>query len=68
MSYYQKMIQRLSPEAVDPRHIEAFMRLRYSTLDGLDSKTFKIEVMQCANTVIEMGYEGAEKLAKSYSL
>ena len=29
----------------DPRHIEGYMRLQYSSLDGLDAATFAREVM-----------------------
>lgn len=52
----------------DPRHIEGFMRLQYSTLDHLDKATFRREVQIAAACIDEGGVEGAEQLAQSYGL
>jgi len=38
MTNYQSTIRTLiSDESVDPRHVEAFMRVEYGTLDGIES-------------------------------
>lgn len=68
---YRKAIRetlvRSGRTGIDPRHVEAFMRLEHGTLDGLSSERFREEV--------EIGAEcaaadpvAAEELAKSYGL
>jgi len=52
----------------DPRHIEAYMRLDHSTLDGLSKKQFTYEVEVCRRCVDFEGAEEAEALAKTYGL
>lgn len=64
---YAERIKKLAPQ-YDPRHIEGYMRLQYSTLDHLDSRTFAKEVKLCAMCVDEGGVEAAERNAKSYGL
>ena len=52
----------------NPRHIEAYMRLEHSTLDGLSPKQFSDEIgiaMECINVD---GAGNAEKLAQSFGL
>lgn len=53
--------------AVDPRHVEAYMRLEHSTLDGLPFAQFREEVRisaLCAMT----SPDDAEALAESFGL
>jgi hypothetical protein len=64
---YQATIKQIAPKH-DPRHIEGYMRLQYSTLDHLDRATFRREVKLCAACVDEGGIEMAEKNAKSFGL
>ena len=52
---------------IDPRHVEAFMRLEHSTLDGLSKSQFSNEVsigIQCS----EYDKVNAEKCAQSFGL
>lgn len=52
----------------DPRHIEAYMRLEHSTLDGLSPKQFASEIEIGMACVDADGLDNAERLAKSYGL
>lgn len=52
----------------DPRHIEAYMRLEHSTLDGLSVEQFRSEVATSAACIREGGTDDAEALARSYGL
>lgn len=53
---------------IDPRHVEAFMRLEHGTLDALSEKQFKNEVSICIQCVEQGGIDNAESLAQSYNL
>jgi hypothetical protein len=55
-------------DRIDPRHIEAFMRLEHSTLDGLSPAQFRAEVKLSADCVIIGGRAGAEECARSFGL
>jgi hypothetical protein len=66
MSGYAELIQRTEP-TLDPRHVEAYMRLQYGTLDHLDRATFEREVRVAADCV-RFDAQGAEDLARSYGL
>jgi hypothetical protein len=62
-----EVLARSGRAGIDPRHVEAFMRLEHSTLDGLSRDRFREEV--------EVGAEcaaadpvAAEELAESYGL
>jgi len=50
----------------DPRHIEAYMRLEHSTLDGLAAWQFDQEVATAAACIDAGGTNEAEALAESY--
>lgn len=52
---------------VDPRHVEAYMRLQHSTLDGLSAVQFNYEVRLFAGVVMTE-LPDAELLAQSYGL
>ena len=64
---YKERIQALAP-GFDPRHIEAFMRLEHSTLDGLSPEAFAHEVHVASVCVEFGGLTAAERLAESYGL
>lgn len=50
---------------VDPRHLEAWMRLQYGCLDHLAFETFLTEVPICLACIDEAGVEASEQLARS---
>ena len=65
---YQNRIQRIAGPHYDPRHIEAYMRLAHSTLDGLSPEEFRFEVALGMACVDEGGLDNAERLARSCAL
>ena len=69
---YQETIKKIATEQgrpdVDPRHIEAYMRLEHRTLDGLSRRQFTDEVELCIMCVDEVGTERAENCAASFNL
>jgi len=71
-SYYSKVIgeeiARQGKIGIDPRHVEAYMRLEHSTLDGLSKGQFKQEVTIGILCVEEAGTAQAESCAKSFAL
>lgn len=66
MSYADR-IKALAP-GFDPRHIQGFMLLAHSTLDGLSTQQFAAEVKISKACVEQGGFEAAERLAQSYGL
>jgi len=72
MSFYEPFIRRelehIGKPELDPRHVEAFIRVGNSTLDGLSREALKTEVLIGAICVECDGIERAEQLAKSYGL
>ncbi|HET7675654.1 MAG TPA: hypothetical protein VFL54_09055 [Gammaproteobacteria bacterium] len=67
MSIYANIFKDCQPNH-DPRHIEAFVRLQYGTLNHLDRETLKREADIAAACIEEGGTENAEALAQSYGL
>jgi len=69
-TYFQRQIEekKLVPQGVDPRHIEGYILLQYSTLSHLDWATIKREVKLCVACVREGGIEAAERNALSFGL
>lgn len=69
---YQKTIANIlemqGRKDIDPRHIEGYMRLQYSTLDHLSYSEFFKECKLCAECIDYDGIKNAEKNAKSYGL
>ena len=53
---------------IDPRWVEAYMRLEHSTLDGLSRMEFFAEVKICLECIDSSGPENAEALAESMGL
>ena len=72
MTYYQDRIReetaRQGHIGVDPRHIEGYMRLQHSTLDGLSWREFQSEIRLCIQCVFAGGQGAAERNAVSYGL
>lgn len=64
---YARLIEPLAP-GYDPRHIEAFMRAKHRTLDGLYPDEFAHEVTIAKLCVDEVGQQEAESLACSMGL
>lgn len=69
---YRKAIERIlkliGRDYVDPRHVEAYMRLEHKTLDELSIAEFRHEVELASCCVQADGHVKAEELAKSYGL
>jgi hypothetical protein len=72
MTHYQKHIaeitQRLGKGHLDPRHIEAYIRLEHPTLNGLSAEHFEQEVRTGIACCDAVGEERAEALARSFGL
>ena len=72
MNYYQEEISKILGKTnhaeIDPRHVEGYMRLEHSTLDGLSSAQFKKEVFISIACIKEGGIDMAESNAKSFGL
>jgi len=67
--YYQQLISKnLSDSSIDPRWVEAHLRLDHGTLDSLSVEEFKIEIPEIIKVIKEEGKQQAEKLALSYGL
>ena len=64
--YQRRIAERTSD--VDPRHIEAWMRLEHPTLDGLSAAEFEREVDEAAALVRAAGTTESEALAASFGL
>lgn len=70
-SIYREEIRRILARegfiGIDPAHVEAWMRLEHSTLDGLSGAAFRREVMTSAKLAGDAPAESVE-LARSYGL
>lgn len=68
---YQDMIRthaaRLGFIGIDPRHVEAIMRLEHGTLDSLSRSQFNAEI-EAAIPFIVRDKSEAESLAQSFGL
>ena len=67
-SLYQRRIAEIVGPNYDPRHIEAFMRVQYGTLDHLPADIFKADALFCTVCLDEIGKEEGEKVARSDGL
>lgn len=63
-----KQLEKLGRTDIDPRHIEAFMRVQYRSLDALSDRDFFNEAKICIACVDQVGKEEAEKTARSEGL
>lgn len=52
----------------DERHVEAFIRIEHSTLDGLSLKQFENEIKIAIECINEVGTKESEKYALSFGL
>jgi hypothetical protein len=72
MRTYQEIITMVAESMgrpdVDPRHIEGYMRVEHSTLDGLSSRQFRNEVEIGIACVDADGPINAERNAQSFGL
>lgn len=64
---YTETFRALAP-GYDPRHIEAYVRLEYSTLGHLSRATLKREASIAMACVDADGREAAERCAQSFGL
>lgn len=64
---YHDLIKTHVESDIDPRHVEAYMRLECSTLDRLSEFDFAW-LAQSTGPVIRADRDAAERLAKSYAL
>ncbi len=69
---YQQTIREMAAAlgyvGVDPRHVEAWMRLEHSTLDGLSRMRFRDEVEIAIACIHRDGTQNSESLAQSFGL
>ncbi len=72
MSAYRQSISmeitRQGHIGIDARHVEAYMRLEHSTLDGLSRKQFNYEIGIAIECIKADGKNNAGRLAKSFGL
>lgn len=66
MTPYTDRIEAMAPD-YDPKQVECFMRLAYSTLDGLSRQQFRREV-DLACQCIDADPEMARRLVASYGM
>jgi len=66
-SSYAAAIAQLAPDH-DPAHVEAWMRLKHPTLDGLDAAHFAREVDVAISCITTAGLQECDELAHSFGL
>ena len=66
-TFYQRFIAERTKD-VDPRHVEALMRLDHPTLDGLSRQEFTEAMYSALASAIDAGPEKSEALAASFGL
>ncbi len=64
----REVAARIGHVGTDPRHVEAYMRLGHSTLDGLSAREFASEVRLGCECVAAVGPVEAEACAQSFGL
>jgi hypothetical protein len=67
MSAYQRAIAEVVSD-IEPRIVEAYMRLTYRTLDALSKADFDAAAKRARNEAIADGLEFADETAKSMGL
>lgn len=70
LTYFQRSIleKHLVPVGVDPRHVEGFIRLQYSTFSHLDWPTIRRECRLAVECIKRGGVAAAESNAQSFGL
>jgi pyrroloquinoline quinone (PQQ) biosynthesis protein C len=66
-SLYRRTILEFAPDS-NPNHIEAWMRLKYGTLDHLSREEFQEEVQVAVECIAKWSDSDNETLARSYGL
>ncbi|MDX6689756.1 MAG: hypothetical protein QOG15_1213 [Solirubrobacteraceae bacterium] len=66
-SPYADAIMRLAPDE-DPALIEAWMRLEYGTLEGIDRVRFAGAVQAATKRAQAAGIQASQRLARAYGL
>ena len=66
-TYYQRFIAEHTRD-IDPRHVEAWMRVEHPTLDGLSRSEFIAAMHAAVGFAIDAGPEQSEALAASFGL
>ena len=66
-TFYQRRIARRTSD-IDPRHVEAWMRLEHPTLDGLSAAAFEREIDIAVAASPPAGTTDSEALAASFGL
>ena len=66
-TFYQRFIAERT-KGIDPRHVEAWMRLENPTLDGLSCQGFTEAMYAALAAAIDAGHEASEALAASFGL
>ena len=64
----REMAARLGRVGVNPRQVEAWMRLEHPTLDGLSPPQFRDEVEAAIACIDRAGDDRSESLARSFGL
>lgn len=64
----REMAALLGRIGIDPRHVEAWMRLEHPTLDALSRERFRTEVEIAIACIDHDGDEASERLAQSFGL
>ena len=67
LTFYQRLITEQTSD-VDPRHVEAWMRLEHPTLDRLSRAEFEREVDIAVVAIATAGPDESEALAASLGL
>lgn len=66
MTFYQKILKEIFPDQ-NPRYLEAFLRLRFGTLNALSREDMRYEGEIAAHCIKE-DEKAAEELAQSFGL
>ena len=66
-TFYQRRIAERTSD-IDPRHIEAWMRLEHPTLDGLSAAELEREIDIAVAAIATAGATESETLAASFGL
>lgn len=61
---YERLIRGIAPD-LNPRHVEAFLRVNNPTLDHLNLDDFRAEIKVARTAIAEVGDAAAEQLALS---
>lgn len=67
-SIIEKVLKELKVSGVKPHHVEAWMRLKFSVLDGLSYAEFRREVRETVEIILAGPISESEALAATYGL